>query len=145
MGHFRLRLCVLGEALCVLRKLSHRFKVSRLAVDDLPGSRLVNAESGKAKSLQLLERPHHSDVFRATQPGRSRGTTRERRLRSDTARSLTRRRHGSDVFGATQPGRSRRNDPGATSRSDVPSRSSQSDLPERRYELARPIRFVATS
>ncbi|KAL0687143.1 hypothetical protein Bca4012_086820 [Brassica carinata] len=29
-------------------------------------------------------------------------------------------RPGSDVFGATQPGRSRRNDPGATSRSDVP-------------------------
>ena len=44
----------------------------------------------------------------------------ERRLQSDTARSLARRRPESDVFGATQPGRSRRNDPGATSRSDVP-------------------------
>ena len=80
----------------------------------------ATSQSDKAKSLQLLERPHHSDQFRATQPGRSRGTTRERRLRSDTARSLARRRPGSDVFRATQPGRSRRNDPGATSRSDVP-------------------------
>ena len=56
MGHFRLRLCVFGEALCVPKKLSHQFKVwnrvfsrsvrqvSRLAVDDFPGSRLVNAE-----------------------------------------------------------------------------------------------------
>ena len=55
MGHFRLRFCVLGEALCVLKKLSHQFKVcrvfsrsvrpddlqvSRLAVHDLPESRL---------------------------------------------------------------------------------------------------------
>ncbi|KAF3494381.1 hypothetical protein DY000_02053813 [Brassica cretica] len=39
---------------------------------------------------------------------------------SSERQSLARRRPRSDVFGATQPGRSRRNDPGATSRSDVP-------------------------
>ena len=70
----------------------------------------------------IPERPGQSDAPRSlASPWRDdTKRSRERRLRSDTARSLARRRPGSDVFRATQPGRSRRNDPGATSRSDVP-------------------------
>ncbi|KAF3542720.1 hypothetical protein DY000_02006333, partial [Brassica cretica] len=57
-----------------------------------------------ARSRSGPERHYHSDT-----------SSWERRLRSDTARSLAKKRLGSDVFGATQPGRSRGNDPGATS------------------------------
>ncbi|KAF2577968.1 hypothetical protein F2Q70_00013579 [Brassica cretica] len=58
------------------------------------------------------------------------------------------------IFGRALPGATSRSDymksMCITSRSDQPratisSRSSQSDLPERRHELARPIRFGATS
>ncbi|WZZ70087.1 hypothetical protein YC2023_081457 [Brassica napus] len=60
-------------------------------------------------------------IYASERPPRAtRRTSRERHLQSDTDSSLARRRPGSDVFGATQSGRSRRNDPGATSRSDVP-------------------------
>ncbi|KAF3598399.1 hypothetical protein F2Q69_00033869 [Brassica cretica] len=54
----------------------------------------ATSQSDKAKSLQLLEQPHHSDT--QSQVAREE-TTRERRLRSDTARSLAKKPPGSDL------------------------------------------------
>nr|VDD51615.1 unnamed protein product [Brassica oleracea] len=61
----------------------------------------------------LLERQGESNLTTATPRGRS-GCVDLRATNKPGAQA------GSDVFRATQPGRSRRNDPGATSRSDVP-------------------------